>query len=238
MLDCWRPSKWLLLYTEQSRFWMPPTPEEPVDQGGRLRQEVVRIPRGAVRVAGEAAAGAAPMAPAATTGPVGAPVGDPPGGSIDAASRAAGPKRATRLALSDSVTGPCAEIRLTAMGRPRGGISQSSGFRPDCIGRGTAGTTIMRALPMPIVAVHPTWPLVSVIVAAMWGLGGAAGRCITRKIKAAQAAASSDRAPSVSQYHRRTFCQRPPAALSPLNSRAVARSVILCCDIQRQRHGG
>ena len=50
MLDCWRPSKWLLLYTEQSRFWMPPTPQEPLDQGGRLRQEVVRIPRGAVRL--------------------------------------------------------------------------------------------------------------------------------------------------------------------------------------------
>lgn len=79
-------------------------------------------------VAGEAAAGAAPMAPAATTGPVGAPVGDPAGGSIDTASRAAGPKRATRLALSDSVTGACAEIRLTAMGRPRGGSAKARAF--------------------------------------------------------------------------------------------------------------
>ena len=95
-------------------FGCPPDTAGTPRSGGTAQTRSRADPERRSAVAREAAAGAASMAPAATTGPVGAPVGDPAGGSIDTASRAAGPKRATRLALSDSVTGACAEIRLAS----------------------------------------------------------------------------------------------------------------------------
>ncbi len=61
----------------------------------------------------------------------------------------------------------CAALVFILVSRPPCGISHSSGVRPGRTGCGAAGTTIMRALPMSIVAVHPTCPSVSVMVAAM-----------------------------------------------------------------------
>jgi len=73
--------------------------------------------------------------------------------------------------------------------------------RPGGATWGTAGTTIMRALLMSMVAAHPNCPSVSVLVAAMHGVAEGDGRLITTNTRTAHAPATSAPVPRVSQRY-------------------------------------
>src|ERR1700761_1126883 len=73
--------------------------------------------------------GAPEMAPLPMTGPVGCPVGEPPGGSTDTASMAVGPSCDNNAGLSGSVVVASVVNTPTDIGFCPAGISQSSVLR-------------------------------------------------------------------------------------------------------------
>lgn len=156
------------------------------------------------------------MLPLPITGPVGCPVGDPPGGSTDTANAAVGPRRASNARGSAIVVGESVAIIPTAIGFCPAGISHSSGARPVGIACGLAGTTTMRACCKSIVAVQPTCPSFCAIVDAMYATAGAAGgvndaRGITIKAMM-QAAATAAEPKAKPRHNERLFYQLLRAA--------------------------
>src|SRR5581483_9937883 len=149
-------------------------------------------------------------APLAMTGPVGRFIGDPPAGSTETASRAAGPSRASSVAPNgNTVTVPGLNTP-NEIGAPPAGMSHNCVLRSAAMLADAAGTTTICLRSRSTVAVQSATPLSWRMLDTISTPEEATGGCRAGTINSMtmQATATTD-APAPIHCQKRTLLQRP-----------------------------